>query len=235
MSNGAGIGRPADRFEQGPRNGAQVALPGTSELVGYPDDPEQLTTYHECDAHTALVRGLAEYLGARKIDVGGRTVTFKAAYYDTAQPEDRSKYPAVNVYGIARGEYEAVQTTPRIERSALVKDKHFVSPAEFVQTLGIQLFCTSSSERTQLAALIEDALFPVPWMAGFRLRLPFYFGAFAVYEPASLEYLDSADAAIRRDRQSAFQLVGRLSVLQLRAIPTGQPRFEAKVSDSAKP
>lgn len=227
---GGGIGRPADRPLQGPRNSYPVKLPGEAELVLRPDEQQVLTTRREVDAHTALVRGLAEYLGARKLDVGGKDFAFKAAYYDTAEPEDRAAYPAINVYGIGRGEYEASGLTPQVERDPVTKNRHFVSPSEFVQTLGIQLFATSPQERGFAAALVEEALYPVSWTAGFRLRLPYYFGAYASFEPASNEYLDSAEAAVKRDRQAAFLVVARIKVLQLKTFVKGDPRFKVEVS-----
>lgn len=221
----------AQRPIQGPRNSFRVASPGETALVLRANEKQQLTGRHEVDTHTALVRGLAEYLGQRTLELGdGKQVRLQATFYDAAEPEDRALYPSANVYGVGRGEYDARAMTPQVERDPLFGDKHIVSPAEYVQTLGIQIFATSPQERGNAAALIEEALYPVTWMAGFRLRLPFYFGAYGSYEIASNEFIDSADAALKRDRRAAFLIVGRLQVLQLRSFAKGDPRFRAEVT-----
>jgi len=224
-------GRPAIRPVQGPKNAYRIPLPGEAVLVERPDEAQVLTERVELDAHTALFRGLAEYLGSRTMTIGKNEVRFAAAFYDMAEPDDRKLSPSFNLYGTARGEYEAGSTTPQIVKTPVNGILRFVTPAEYVQSIGIQIFATTPHERGNAAALVEQSLFPVDWMAGFRLRLPYYFGAYADYQVSSNEFIDTEEAATKHDRQAAFIVTGRLLVLRLKPIPLGKPRFQATVDD----
>lgn len=222
-------GSPAEQPVQGPRNSFAVSEAGETTLITRPDIRESLTFRQETDARTALVRGLAEYLRPRRMESPAGLVEFKAGYFDHAEPEERAQRPSFSVMGVGMGQYEPVHMTPIVFRDPLTPKRHLVTPAEYTLNMTVQLFCTNPQERMMCSALLEAAIYPVSWMAGFRLQLPFYFNSYATFEPQGTEYRDSPDTAVRRERNSVLQLVGRVRVLQVRSHVLGVARFEPQV------
>lgn len=214
-------GAPAPAPVQAARNSVQVK-PGArplSSLVTDPNTGPMLTAVRETDTHTAMARGLAEYLGQQSIEVGGRKLQL-TAYTTWAEPENQVSYPAVAVGGL-EGIYDR-SLIPNVVQT-LDKSTRLVSFTEFSQNLTVELWTTDPKERAYLTAMIEEALNPVEWMYGFRLMLPFYHGATAVYELMSSQYLDSSDDAMAKYRRAQFSIRGVITAYRALNFPAARP------------
>ena len=199
-----------------------------------PDDPERLTFLRTTDPRTALARGLKEYLeDVELVWEGGRLVSFASAEYAWAEPEVPEIYPAAVLLGAAPAEYDGGDFTPRNMRVADETQRYLRAVSELAQDFELQIWATDPEERMALTAMVEDALNPTDWMFGLRLRLPFYFGAHATYEPQSVHYDDAEDDAQRRWRRAVISVranvpqyvpVGRLKSLRVRSRLTLEDR-----------
>lgn len=217
-------GAPAPAPTQPARNSVQLK-PGPRTLSALVTDPEQrnaLTGYRETDAHTAMARGLAEYLGQQSIEINGRRVQ-ATAYTTWAEPEDAVRYPAVAV-GAAAGTYDR-GFTPSYQ-TTIDKDIRLIAVSEFAQDLQLELWATDPRERSYLTAMIEEALNPVDWMYGMRLVLPFYHNAVATYELLTSQYIDSSEDAMAKYRRTQFTVRGNMTTYRLLNFPTAKPRLE---------
>lgn len=222
-------GAPAPNPIQGPRN--SVALkPGArplSSLVSDPNFRPVLTAFRETDVHTAMARGLAEYLSQQKIEIGGRLLRV-TAFSTWAEPEQNVSYPAVGV-GAGLGKYDR-SFTPNFIQS-VGGDVRLFAYSEFSQELTVELWATDPKERSYLVAMIEESLNPVDWMYGMRLLLPFYHGATATYELTNSQYSDSSDDAVKKYRKATFTLTGNIEALRALSLPLSQPRARVDVVD----
>ena len=215
-------GAPAPNPIQGPDNTERLkpgARPQTN-LVRNPDFRPELTDVRETDVHTAMARGLAEYLSQISIEINGRKLRV-TTYSTWAEPEQNVSYPAVGV-GAGSGKYDR-SFTPKIIRS-FDRDKRLFAFSEFSQELTVELWATDPKERLYLVAMIEEALNPVDWMYGCRLHLPFYHGTTATYELTSSQYTDSAEDAMRKYRKATFSINASMQSLRLLKLPTAKPR-----------
>ena len=222
-------GAPAPNPIQPTRNSVQLkpgARPSVT-LVREPQTQLHLTGYRETDAHTAMARGLAEYLGQQSIEVGGRKLQL-TTYTTWAEPEDAIRYPAAAV-GANVGAYDRSFTPQLVE--TVDKKTRLVAFSSFVQELTVEVWATDPKERSYLTAMVEEALNPVEWMYGMRLVLPFYHGTVATYELLSSQYLDSSDDAMAKYRRVQFTLNGNVTTYRLLDFPDSNPRLRLDVSD----
>jgi len=196
--------------------------------VREPEYELQLTAFRETDAHTAMARGLSEYLGQQTIEVGGRKLQLKA-YTTWAEPEDVVTYPAVAI-AAESGIYDR-SFTPSYE-STIDRDVRLMAFAEFQQNLIVDLWATDPRERSYLCAMVEESLNPVDWMYGMRLMLPFYHNAVATYEMLSSQYFDSSDDAMAKYRRAQFTVRANMTTYRLLRFPDTVTRFELEVGDS---
>ncbi len=228
-------GAPAPNPIQGPLNSVQTgpAARVPSTLVRVPDYEPELTPFRECDLHTAMARGLAEYLGQQFIDVGGRPLRL-TTYTTWAEPEQQAVYPAA-VVGASEGKYERGFTPYVLKKFASSKPfkTTLMAFGEFSQTLNVEVWCTDPRERAYVTALVEESLNPVDWMYGFRLTLPFYHGVTATYELTSSRFEDTADDSMKRWRRVVFTITGNISALRLLAFPESEPRAALDVLQGA--
>lgn len=223
-------GAPAPNPIQGPRN-TVPQKPGVrplSSLVANPDYRPTLTAFRETDVHTAMARGLAEYLSQQQIDINGRLLRV-TAFSTWAEPEQNVSYPAVGV-GAGMGKYDR-SFTPNLVQT-VANDARLFAYSEFSQELTVELWATDPKERSYLVAMIEEALNPVDWMYGMRLVLPFYHGATATYELTNSQYSDSADDAVKKYRKATFTLSGNIEALRVLSLPLSQPRARVDVVPS---
>ncbi len=214
-------GAPAPAPIQAARNSVQVK-PGARPLSSLVKDPYQqpvLTSVRDTDTHTAMARGLAEYLGQQTIEVGGRKLQL-TTYTTWAEPENQVTYPAAAI-GAEAGIYDRSFTPTVVE--TLDKDARLVVTSEFSQNMLVDVWATDPKERSYLTAMVEEALNPVEWMYGFRLILPFYHGATAVYEMLSSQYLDSSDDALAKYRRSQFTVRGTITAYRVLSFPAARP------------
>lgn len=223
-------GAPAPSPIQPPRNSVQLK-PGArpvSSLITAPEYELGLTSYREVDAHTAMARGLAEYLGQQTIEVGGRKLQL-TTYTTWAEPEDAIRYPAAAVMAES-GEYARSFTPSYIETVA--RDVRLFAYSEFNQELIVEVWATDPRERSYLVAMVEEALNPVDWMYGMRLQLPYYYNTSATYELMSSQYLDSAEDALAKYRRARFVVRSNMTVYRLLNFPDAHPRIVVETEDS---
>lgn len=223
-------GAPAPNPIQPPRNSIPLK-PGPrplSSLMQNPNEPLTLTSVRECDAHTALARGLAEYLGQQTVDINGRKLQL-TTYTTWAEPEDTVRYPAAAV-GATTGTYDR-SFTPDFQ-TTIAGDARLFAYSEFNQDLQIDLWATDPKERSYLMAMIEEALNPVDWMYGVRLRLPFYHGTTATYELLNSQYTDSSDEALAKYRRAMITVRANMTVYRMLRFPDATPRSVVQVTSA---
>lgn len=214
-------GAPAPAPIQAGRNSVALKPPvrPLSTLMREPSYRVDLTGYRETDVHTAMARGLAEYLSQQTIDIGGRKLSL-TTYTTWAEPENQVSYPAVAV-GAGPGSYDR-NLTPTMGPT-ITGQQRLISVTEFSQELTVDLWATDPKERLYLVAMIEEALNPVDWMYGFRLQLPFYHNATAVYELLNSQYQDSSDDAMAKYRRAMFTVRGTTTAYRLLNFPDAKP------------
>jgi hypothetical protein len=202
--------------------------PGARPLTSLVRDPNfrpELTAYRESDVHTAMARGLAEYLSQQSIDIGGRLLRL-TTFSTWAEPEQNVSYPALGV-GAGSGKY-ARGFTPKVV-STIANEARLFGYSEFEQELTLELWATDPKERSYLVAMIEEALNPVDWMYGMRLLLPFYHSTTATYELNTSQFEDSSDDAMKKYRKASFSVTGSIQTLRLLTLPKAQPRARLDV------
>lgn len=210
---------------------------GRSRLVTRREAASPLTGNRECDAVTALKRGLREYLEQVSLDFAGVRVRFERVLEQWAEAEEVLRMPAAVVQARDEATYDASSLTPNVIELPLDglgqsrRRSYLVKYAEVSAPLVIEVHASSPEERSQVSMLLEDALNPVEFMYGFQLDLPHYFNQRAVYEPVKTQQLDSEDAARRRWRPGSVFLTGQLSLYRVRSLPTLRPQLSVTVDD----
>jgi len=181
---------------------------GGTRLVVDPADPVVLTLRRDTDARTAITRGIKEYIEQLSIAFAGRTMRFKSVKYAWPDPEVDALYPSATIYTEGEGSYDPARFTPIVSSGTQVDGTNVFlgQSCEYVTMVTIEVWCTEEVERRALIAMLEDALSPVDWMYGCRLRLPHYHGAFCTIEPKSCSYLEDDRDAQRRLRKFKMQL-----------------------------
>lgn len=205
-----------------------------TELVVDPSQPEKLTANRETDGRTALARGVLEYLQQQVIEMpGGLKMRLENVYPEWPEQEDQVTYPAMTAVPEGEAEYDICGFTPNIdptERLATPDGRFPVKWCEISQRIRLELHCTFPKARQALTAMCEEAFSPVDYMFGFKLRLPFYFNTYAVYEPLSVGYPDTAETAQERLRITYFYLRGHLPLYRLQTFPLFKPELEVEVT-----
>lgn len=190
-----------------------------TELITDADDLECYTLVRECDTHTALTRGLAEYLAqldSPQNKQSNQTLRFSKVVTDWADPEERAKdFPLAAVYT-----QEAGYFGPDDSFQGRIKDVCGTSESikvcnDFELTLVVDVFTTNKPERINMVMMLEDAFEPVDWMTGFRLHLPHYHGVHANFEMINLDYGEDSDKAAKRWRLAQFQIAASLPRIKL--------------------
>lgn len=218
-------------------NGAQEI----TTLVTDRSAPRVFTSNQECDARTALMRGLAEYIftNAKAKIIGGGEQSFEA-YFDTwAEAEDEQVWPAFICYAPnSPGQYQASKLSPfpdKGDRLVAQQDVYLVSPSEFMADVVVDVWCTTPEQRAAFCASLENILNPYPTgtnsknQYGVILQLPHYFNQRASYELLSSKYLDDDASAIKRYRVASFFLSGSLPVSVLRSFKDSRVIIQTKV------
>lgn len=215
--------------------------PGATALITRPDDKQALTARRDCDAVTAVKRGLREYLEQVYLDVLGVRVRFARVLEVWAESDQAAVYPAAVVMARDEATYEegpltpVLVTTPVTSGPSVPANLHtyLVAYSEVSVPLVIEVHATSPEERVQCSMILEDALNPVDWSHGFRLRLPHYFNQVATYEPVTTQQLDSEDNARRRWRPGSVMLTAKVTLFRPRALPTFQPKAIVTTDDAS--
>ena len=183
----------------------------------------KLTANCETDAHTALTRGLQEYmLSITALPPGGRQVPFKEVFNTWAETEEIAEYPSAVVYVPDEfGEYDSSRLAPTLDPNNLVAPNTYAySPTEFVTGLKAEIWCTDHIERRAFVKACEDAFNPVDWMYGFVLQLPHYYNQRGQYEILKMKYEDSEIRVTQRYRVASFEFKAQVPVTRLIVKPT---------------
>lgn len=217
--------------------------PGGSKLVTLASaKPPHLTANRECDAVTALKRGLKEYLEQVYLDFEGVRVRFLQVHDVWADTDQVAQYPSAVVMAADEANYDYSSFTPVLNPAHLVVNgaepastkTYLVKYAEVEVKLALEIHCSSPSERVQVQMMLEDALNPVDWMYGFKLDLPHYFNQRAVFAPMTTQMSDSEGDARRRWRPGTIFLAGQISLIRPRSLPKFQPKVDVTVIDGGE-
>ncbi len=193
-------------------------------LITQPAYSVPYTARRDCSCWQAIARGLAEYLSQLKTTASGAEYRLLKTHAGWAEPEELAMYPSCAIYSEEPGTYEDHALTPVSDQ--LPDGRSLVRASEFNQRMTIDVWCTSPAERSILVAMLEDALDPVDWMSGFRLRLPHYHNAVASFLKDGVSHADSAEQGNRRWRLASFTV--RASLEQIRFV--GQlPELDIRV------
>jgi hypothetical protein len=194
--------------------------------------PPPLTANQQTDAHTALTRGLAQYLRTLStVFAGGRDIRLVQVGETWAEPEAEAVYPSACVFGPEPGHYDASRFSPEAvttQAIPLPDGRYIIKPTEFIQDLVIEVWCTDNKQRMAVCAMIENGLNATNFMYGIKLVLPHYFNTIGVYSMKDMVYIDSPEAAKERIRIARFIVGAAVPVIRLSAIPGAQPRVTAK-------
>lgn len=204
---------------------------GKTRLIIDPDYEVEFTAVRETDVRGAALRGLREYITTLKAPwYDGTSLRFLRVVDAWLDAEALAKFPSAAIYTEEAGEFDSPAFTPT--RETLPDGRILQVAAEYVQALTLDIYCTTTTERTALCAMLQDALEPVEWMAGCRLVLPHYHNAVCTYLKSSMTVNDSADSSGSRMRVASFSVVAALPQLRLvGAVPGLDIRTRAEVSD----
>lgn len=205
-----------------------------STLVTKNDQQQVFTIHRECDAHTAILRGAAEYLAQLDILVDGMSIRLDPVRVDWAETEEQDEsYPSAGVYSDAEGTYSKTGLTPKLSRDTKVAEGTYLVQTGYLDLpFMIDVYCTSLQERSMVGAALEDALIaPNDWASGFRMVLPHYFGAHGGYTVDSVTYVDSPPEAKRRLHRLLFGMSGNVNVYRPQIkVPLLKPRVQGTVT-----
>jgi len=197
---------------------------GGTRLVTSPASCSPPTSTRECDAVTALKRGLKEYLEQISLDVAGVRVRYVKVLDVWAEPESFAHFPSAVVQPEGDITYDASSLSPNISVKNKTPDGLWlVKYSEVSVALTIESHCSSPEERVQITMMLEDALNPVEWMYGFQLELPHYFNQRAHYEVHNGKMDDTSDQAVRRLRPGVITVAANVSVMRVLELPGLRP------------
>lgn len=208
-----------------------------SRLIINLGDEQKLTLVRNTDLHTALARGLKEYLaGVSVIVEGGRRLAFVRALVCWAEPEIVGKYPSLVILAQQEMAYEASSmtgATPQLVEDGGSPARYLRQRAEGHQELQVIVWATDPAARMGLAAAVEDAFEPSENQSGLTLELPYYFGVRATYEKLSVFYDDNSADTQRRDRRAIFRVNANApQMVPVGPLPPMRIRTELDVSDT---
>ncbi len=189
-----------------------------------------MTLVRMTDPWSAAVRGLCEYLAQLSIEWGdGNLLRLLEVREGWAEPEELGVWPSACVHSEIPGEYDYAALTS-VEH-VLEDGVSIRQTGELVQTLSIDLWCTSRNERSAIILMIEDALDPVAWMSGFNLTLPYYHNAVTTYLATQINVVDGTEEASKRWKLATITV--QVTIPKLRVVgmvPRLDPRLQLDVT-----
>lgn len=207
---------------------------GRTRLLTSPSEIERPTAVQKTDARRALTVGLAEYLEQLEFHAeGGRRMRFEGVHSEWAEPEEQARYPSAVVVPAGAGTYAPRSLTPSLnpqERLPAPDGRYLVAVADYEQLLNIEVWANGVEERSQLVAMLEQALFPVFFRSGFVLELPHYFNARGTYLPKSVAMQDSEDNALRRYRIAVVTVAATVPLIRLFGFLGARPVFSLETA-----
>lgn len=210
--------------------------PGPATLVQWPGTAPTRTTVFNADAVASMQRGLKELIEQASIDDSGATVRFRSVDMTWAEPNEQGEYPAAAVLIEGKPEFDAGNLSPRVFEHDKMPDESYVDQrSEVTAMLLVVAHCATPGERNLIARMLEVALNPVDWMAGFYLDLPYYGGQRATYLPVRAEYKDDATLARHNLRPIEITVEARICEVIPRKPPMMKPQIVVIVGDPADP
>lgn len=221
-------------------------IPGTADtmspsaddaiLVDSPTDKYELTQRGELDVHSAITLGLASYLMQLDGAFAGTSLRFQHVSIDWADPEEGSfPLPTAAVHSEEVGAYQTDSgLAPGPPKRVKGDDGAMVATLSEIgiyrlESLTIDVVCETKTQRAGVRKMLEDALSPVEWMAGFRLVLPRYHNAIATFLVTSAQIADTPDRARSRLRPLAFRLLARCPAYRARYLPLARPLVSGSI------
>lgn len=163
-----------------------------------------LTSIRTVDLRTAMSRALLEYLSPTVSELGHRTIGFDgsdgSAVLQWGMPNDPGSYPCLVVNaGAPLVPVEGGMSPITVE---VQEDPEVPGVLQFLRRLSevdlklsVMVWTTDAVSRLALCEALSDMLHPLDWMSGFRLSMPYYYGAQSSYLLEDEDWEDSQEAA----------------------------------------
>jgi hypothetical protein len=182
-----------------------------------------LTTRREYDHERAVFQAVVDYLRTLRIEsVDQRQVALASISPGQAELETDIQFPAavVTSFGGATEDANGLGQAyngqgERIVHAPSGKYWILVKTAEASISLSVECFANDPIERSLVQQMVQDACNPVDWMAGFRLKIPYYHGVFATFLLTETRKTDSSEDAQRRLFSCTFTIRATIPVLRL--------------------
>jgi hypothetical protein len=208
----------------------QLFDPETSVLVTSPTDKWERTARAETDVHTAILRGLASYVAGLQYAIAGRLIAMSRVTVNWADRDDGPvPSPSANVTTDELGRYSTqsgmAPGSPRPVASGHPNRVVALTSGAIYELdqVEVGVMCQDDVERAGVRRMLEDAFWPVEWMAGFRLVLPRYHGAVCEFLCATAQQADATDLAGAGIRPLAMRLRARCPVYRVHEMPLAHP------------
>lgn len=207
-------------------------VPGETKLVWDPSFPEKLTMRYDTDCRSSMALALRDYFLGLHTNIKGRRLGFKQGYEHWADPEDESEFPSFCVYTEVEGLYDNSNFTPRGWKRIEGTDESWgLVCTDFSQQYMIDVWCSGIEERIAITKMMEDAFFPVDWMFGFRLEMPYFYNNRATFEPMGVNYIDNEGGAKTRIRKVQFRIMGLTTMIKVLKKPTAKIRTQVVIEE----
>jgi hypothetical protein len=194
------------------------------------------TAREESDVHSALCLGLASYLGGLSSAIDGRFLALSRVVGDWSDYDDGPvPSPSAVVGSTEVGGYLQLSIGAAMPEKigpdgsgrlvALTSDSIYE-----LQELRVEVMCEDKIQRRGVRQMLERALNPVDWMAGFRLLLPRYHNAIGEYLLVGAQQLDASDTAGASLWPLVMRLTAQCVVYHTRILPLARPSVSGTIT-----
>lgn len=213
--------------------------PDAAILVRRPTEKHELTDRQEVDVHTAITEGLASYLASLDGEIDGQSTRLQSVIANWPDRDDGQRpMPAAAVYsvevaayatdsGMAPGPPIAIGGNPQQRSQVITLTRSGVYQ---LGDLTVDVMCGDKVMRTGVRKMLEAGLWPVSWMAGFRLVLPRYHNAIATFVAVSAQQPDTGELALASMRPLSFRLRAHCQVYRVHRMPLSHVKATGTIS-----
>lgn len=181
-------------------------------------DVPAVSERRDVDEHTAITRGMAEYIAGLSADVNGRVLKFARVEYDYPSREQAAEpvFPAAAIYATEEGEFGAYLSSP-VSSQFEVSRGVYVVPINtlYLDELRIEVECQDAEQRIAVRKMLTDAFLPTPGLTGFQLILPHYHNAMAKFTLMKATMPDTPDLVMQGIRPVAYTLAAYVQVYRV--------------------
>ena len=213
-----------------------VPDPAISFLVERSTDKWPLTARADHDVHTAITRGLANYLLTLDGAIAGRFTRLESVVADWADFDTGQRpLPSASVY-FDQGDLSTssghAPGRPRIVGYASTGRPITLTESAIFEAdnLLVEVRCPDKELRAGVQKMLEDALWPVHWMSGFRLVLPCYHHAIATFLLTAATFADSETTAQQGLWPIRLRLRATCPVYRVHGLPLARPLASGSIS-----